>query len=357
MNIGCKLPIVLCGVCVILFLDAAVACKWCPPDAGPTILRQLDAAESGVLAELIRRADSNAENPVSRYRVVKVLKGALAKTGDELLVPLNVQSPEGTVHLFFGQDNSWNNPLGISSKAGQFLEMAAQLNVQSEDYRSQDRLERLEFMLPYLASPDEQIAKAAHGEFSSVPYLVLNELKSQLDHRQLVSWVQSETTFAPNRRHLFVLLGVCGNRFDYFAVAKSFDDRLANGETVDLDAIVSAMLTLGGKKALRQVQGRVFAPEVSLSAKRAAVDALRFHAERGGVIEKAKVIEIYRRLLLDPKTADFVLEDLARWKDWEALDQVLMLWETRDKNTWLRYPISEYLKACPLPQARQQIGM
>ena len=140
-------------------------------------------------------------------------------------------------------------------------------------------------------------------------------------------------------------------------VAKEIRERLAKGEMVDLDAIVSAMLTLGGKQALQQVETRLLKSEVSLSAKRAAVDALRFHAEQGEVFEKQTVIEIYRGLLQDPKTADFVVEDLARWKDWEALDQVLVLWETRDKNTWLRYPIGEYLKACPLPRAKQQIGM
>ena len=347
------------GLLLLTAQNSAVACKWCPPDAGPTILRQLDAANAGVLAELIQRADPNAKNPSSEYRVVAVLKGSLADPGMEFTVPLNVESPVGSVHLFFSENsaNSWKDPLGISSNASRFLERAAQLPDQGEDPRSDSRIQRLEFMLPYLASPDRQIALAAHGEFSAAPYSVIKELKMQLNHRQLVSWIQSPTTFTPNRRHLFTLLGVCGNRYDYFLVAEALDDRLASGETVDLEAIISTLLLLGGKQAFQQVELSLFEREISLSAQRAAVNALRFHAEQDTAIKKQRVIQIYRQLLLDPKTADYVLGDLARWEDWESLEQVLVLWETRCENRWLRYPILEYLKACPLPEAKQALSM
>ncbi|MGI9516819.1 MAG: hypothetical protein ACR2NP_07240 [Pirellulaceae bacterium] len=336
---------------------AALACKFCPPETGPSVLAQFDSTDASVLAELVQRADPLADEPVTRYRIVVVLKGDLhvVQMGDIFEVPLDVQSPVGTTHLFFSDDENgqWQNPLGITRQCRSFLELVCRVTPPDEDDRPDDHLDRLVFLLPYLISSDAQVSESVHGAFSAAPWDAIQELKFNLDHKQLVSWIQSDDVTGRNRRLLFMLLGLCGDRYDLFVVNQALDSRLASGEGDDLDAILSAWLSIRGLEGLDEIESRCLGPEVPLAVKRAVASAFRFLGDQR--VDRARIIDSCRLLLNDPRTADYVIEDLARWKDWESLDEVLALWNTRDENRWLKYPILEYLKVCPLPAARRAL--
>ena len=127
-------------------------CKWCPPELGPTILKRLDASSAAVLAELIRKADSDSNSKSCQYRIVTVLKGGDGiRVGDCFEVPLNDQGPLGSQHLFFSDEANpaWNDPLGVSPTARMFLCSAAGLPGLSEPMHLDDRVRRLVFALPF----------------------------------------------------------------------------------------------------------------------------------------------------------------------------------------------------------------
>lgn len=64
-----------------------------------------------------------------------------------------------------------------------------------------------------------------------------------------------------------------------------------------------------------------------------------------------------RLLLEEPKLADLVIADLARWQDWSAIDRLVELFEQAEAdNIFVREPIVNYLRACPLPQAADAIA-
>jgi hypothetical protein len=57
-----------------------------------------------------------------------------------------------------------------------------------------------------------------------------------------------------------------------------------------------------------------------------------------------------------PELADLVIPDLARWQDWSAMDRLVKLFKDADQNSsWVRVPVINYLRACPLPEAKQHI--
>jgi hypothetical protein len=61
-------------------------------------------------------------------------------------------------------------------------------------------------------------------------------------------------------------------------------------------------------------------------------------------------------LLEEPKLADLVIADLARWQDWSAVDRLVTLFkEAQADNIFVREPIVNYLRACPLPEAAAAI--
>jgi hypothetical protein len=51
-----------------------------------------------------------------------------------------------------------------------------------------------------------------------------------------------------------------------------------------------------------------------------------------------------------------VIPDLARWEDWSQVDRLVKLFKDADEQTsWVRVPVVNYLRQCPLPAAKEQI--
>ena len=334
------------------------ACSFCLPDLNESLLNRVDSAGAAVMAELIRLPDPNEKHPVSSYRVTVVLKGD-ANQGESIDVPLDVRSPLGSVHLFFGDTTTdvWQNPRGVSREARSFLELASKLPAIDDESSLDDRTQRLAFMLPYLISKDGQIANSVYGEFAAAPDAAVKQLRPILNHRKLKAWIELEPVSRKHRRLMYVLLGVCGTEEDTEFVKAALDDRMQSEEFFELDAIIATYLTLSGDEGLDEIDRRLLKPtEVSQEARRATAIALRFHVDNGTVIKKERLIASCRLLLTDPNSADYVIADLVRWKDWDSLDAVLKLRSQAEENRWLEQPIREYLQACPLPAARMAVA-
>ena len=63
-----------------------------------------------------------------------------------------------------------------------------------------------------------------------------------------------------------------------------------------------------------------------------------------------------RHMLKRPELADLVIPDLARWEDWEVRTQLCDLFIQADENSsWVRVPVVNYLRACPLPAAEKAL--
>ena len=64
------------------------------------------------------------------------------------------------------------------------------------------------------------------------------------------------------------------------------------------------------------------------------------------------------RLILDrAELADLVIPDLARWEDWTQIDKLSELFKSADeKSSWVRVPVINYLRACPLTAAETRLA-
>jgi hypothetical protein len=80
--------------------------------------------------------------------------------------------------------------------------------------------------------------------------------------------------------------------------------------------------------------------------------ALRFLGEESETIPRERVLESLRLLLNEPKLADLVIADLARWQDWSVIKKLTTIYaDATPENIFVREPIVNYMKACPLPEA------
>jgi hypothetical protein len=89
----------------------------------------------------------------------------------------------------------------------------------------------------------------------------------------------------------------------------------------------------------------------------AAVMALRFLGEESDLVPRERVLASLRLLLEEPKLADLVIADLARWQDWSVVDRLVAIFkDAQADNIFVREPIVNYLRACPLPAAAAAVA-
>ena len=125
-----------------------------------------------------------------------------------------------------------------------------------------------------------------------------------------------------------------------------------------LPAMIACYLSLSGADGLSFIEQTYLLQEGSDYERRAgaAITALRFHGQEASVIEREKIIEVFNHMLERPTLGARILSDLARWKDWSAVDRVAQVFiDAEGDNLWVREPAVRYLLACPNDDAKQHI--
>src|SRR5205814_1828711 len=89
-----------------------------------------------------------------------------------------------------------------------------------------------------------------------------------------------------------------------------------------------------------------------------AITALRFVGqEEPSRFSSERIVKSFRHVLDRADYADLVIPDLARWEDWSVMDQLVQIFkDATSENSWIRVPVIQYLKACPLPKAKSYIA-
>jgi hypothetical protein len=305
-------------------------------------MKQMDAAAIAIRVE----AESDS---ISVFEIERVLKG------EQLIAPkkqvwMNYfgQAADQQRFLVMGIDPPdllWSSPLQVSEKAIAYIDEVVRL---PED----DPLERLRFFLQYLGDNDPVLYRDVYDEFASASYSDMLKLKKEYDRDWLMQSVK-DVDLPPDRRRLYlVMLGICGLPEDadhLEAMLRSDDPNQRSG----LDALISCYISLKGVEGLKLVNELYLSNlESSYADTYAAIMALRFHGTDGGLIERQPVIESLRLILQRPELADLVIPDLARWEDWTVMGKMAELFRSADeKSSWVRVPVINYLRACPLPEA------
>jgi hypothetical protein len=300
---------------------------------------------------------SSINSSSATFDIATILKGeSLLKNARSFSTPFFGDAKKGDLFLVMGSDPqelSWSPPLRLNERQHQYLLALVRLPKQGP--------QRLAFFQQYLQDPDPMLAQDAYDEFARAPYDAVKQLKDRMDHDQLVKWIQDPEVSSSQRRLYFTMLGVCGSEEDLPMLERrmrSEDAQFKSG----LDALIACYLTLRGSEGVALVEDLFLKkrddnfsdayPDVY-----AAIMALRFHGTQADVIPRQRVLKAFHYLLDNPPMADLVISDLARWQDWSQLEQLVKLFKTADtKSTFVRMPIINYMRACPLPEAKKALA-
>lgn len=335
---------------------AAQACPFCGP--AESVTRQMSVVEAAAVV----RATGEPTNPETRLRpyfIEHVLKGAdrLVKDEGGNYVPVRSFSPAEEPkaddrYLILGADDSgelyWSAPLPVNARAVQYL-------TRELPQAPAEGVERLRFFVPLLRHEEQFIADDAYGEFARTEYDVVQQLRPYLSRKTLRAWIEDEKTTTSQRRLFLTLLGLCATKDDAPWLRELIPVEQAKEPTDrSLDALVACYLTITGEDGLARVEHEILKkPDPVFADVNAIVLALRFHGEQEKVIDRERLAASMRLVLDHPNWVDTVVADLARWKDWSALDRLVEIYRTADaEHRYVRVPIVQYMKACPLPEAR-----
>ncbi|QDU94156.1 hypothetical protein [Lignipirellula cremea] len=337
---------------------SAWACPFCAAQS-QTFAQEMASSDIFALVKL-REAPpkydpDSADLAKTPFLIDQVLKGA------EHLPPLGDQKERVLPLLFFGEGQIgdtflvtgvdppkllWSTPMKVTPAIEKYLLALDSLPTEGPA--------RMAHFYPYLEHPDEVLARDAYDEFALAPYSDLIGIREQLNHEQVVGWIKTPEIPSHRRRLYFVMLSVINQKSDAAWLEKMMLSK-DRKEKSALDAMIGCYLTLTGEKGLDfVVEHFITNKEASYGDLFASILALRFHATED-YLPREKIAGALRRLLERPQAADLVIPDLARMEDWSVVDRVVELFKTADENTWIKVPVINYLRACPLPVAAARL--
>ena len=349
-----------------------LACPFCSA-VSLTFAQEIAQSQAAAIVRLVEPPPAGALSPRAegplpkgKFAVVEVLKGAdfvadaghSAADGTPIETILLEEKPVGTLFLLMGIEPPklvWSSPIPVSERAVQYLRKLSALPEKGPD--------RLAFFQRHLEDPDETLARDAYDEFAVAPYADVRGLADRMDPTQLLQWIENPKVQANRRRLYATMLGACGTKADAERIGAILANQDLGPEKAEvrsgLDALIACYVTLRGPEGLDLIdelflnrRGR----EIPFTETYAAVMALRFLGEESQGVPRDRVLASLRLLLAEPKLADLVIADLARWQDWSVIDRLVELFEKAEAdNIFVREPIVNYLRVCPLPQAAAAI--
>ncbi len=357
--------------------DTARACPFCTAQQ-VTFTEEIKQNDVAVVAKLvsrpergeraIERADGDLVVPKASFEVVETLKGGkLAVPTGKFKAVYFGDAKIGTNFLVMGLGTGaleWGTPIEVSDRARTYLAHVMKLPEARDP-------ERMMFFQQHLEDADPLIARDSYDEFATTPYADLKKMKSRIKHDMLISRLTKtgkEASDASHRRLYFTLLGICGTAADVPILEKMLknDDAATTDVTkkdesrdmkAGLDALIACYLTLKGPDGLTLIADEYISNRnVEFTDQYQSLMALRFVAEEG-IVPKEKVANVFRLMLKQPKYADQIIPDLARWQDWSVVDRIHELFVKADNESiWVRQPAVKYMEACPLPRAKEYLA-
>ncbi|MGB7326578.1 MAG: hypothetical protein WBD31_17010 [Rubripirellula sp.] len=329
-----------------------IACPFC--NAVSQTIRQEMAAMDAVVIATATQSDLTRDKDTGEVsmKVDVVLKGTDHVTvGSEVRAIYYGDVSIGRRFMLSGVDppNLQWSCLPVNERAEKYVKTVAKM-------AEEDPLKRLRYYYDFLQDDESMLARDAYDEFAITPYPVVKALAPEMDHDQLVEWISDTETSTDRKRLFLTMLGACGDEKD-LPMLEEMLRSTQKSTRGGLDALIACYLTLGGEKGLPLID------ELFLNNKNApyadtyaAIMAVRFHGTEGDVIQRSALVESLHHVLERTDLADLVIPDLARWSDWSQIDRLKDLFINADPdNNWVRVPVVNYLRACPLPAAKEAL--
>lgn len=329
----------------------ASACPFCNA-VSQTLRQEMETMDAVVIATALHGDTTrNPDTGEVAMKIEKVLKGeSFVDVGERVRAVYYGEVEAGRRFLLSGVEptNLQWSCLPLTERGEAYVVKIPELPA--------DPADRLRFYYDYLQDDEPMLARDAYDEFAISAYDDVKAIRDTIERPQLIEWIQDPDMSTDRKRLYLTLLGVVGDRGD-LTMLESMLRSTTKSSRSGLDALIGCYLTLAGEEGLPLVDELFLANHQSPYADTyAAIMALRFHGTEGDVIPRSALVESLHHVLEREDLADLVIPDLARWNDWSQIERLTkMFLESDEDNNWVRVPVVNYLRACPLPAAKEAI--
>lgn len=326
------------------------ACPFCSA-ASQTLRQESLSMDAVAIAQLVSDGRVDIDGNAT-FKIESILRGSsLLEVGQTVEAVYFGPGKSDKKFLLLGVDPRnlvWSSPLPLSVEAVRYVEAIQSL--------PEDPITRLDFYQKHFEHPDSLLARDSYDEFALAPYEDVKRLKDKMNREQLLEWIRDPSKSPDRKRLYYTMLGICGTPED----AEEFEGMIESSDPekrAGLDALIASYLMLKGSDGLKLINEQFLANrKASYPDVYSAVMALRFHGTEVSVLPKEEILKSMSHLLEAPDLADLVIPDLARWGDWSQIDRLTDLFKNANEdNSWVRVPVVNYLRACPLPEAKAKL--
>ena len=267
---------------------------------------------------------------------------------------------------------AWSKPLPVSNELKRYLVNTPRKDVIDE--------ERLIYFFDHLNSQDLMVRDDAYNECARTPLQTIRSeiFRKRVDLTDVARRLADNAIAAKVKCFYWMLMAEFGNAehihlFDelaipYIELQLSADRRdagvdLLAEQPIWLAASIAAYCSIAASHridghGLERIEPMILAnPRASQSLKYTAISALRVLGDDLCKVPLNRVSRALTLVLNDHESADFVVANLARWKHWDCLPQLIRLFHEVDgSETTVRMPIINFLRLCPLPEAEAELS-
>ncbi len=362
--------IALCSAAVLLTLTAlpcsTPACSLCDP-----ALRSLNTLREewgqakvvlfGTLAnpQFNRRVGAPPGSGTTDFHVVRILMDSTARAGRSKLelpkyLPVeNPSNPPKCVCFYAVRDGQMvlNHIRPVQSDAVlAYLTGIAQLH-------DKDRTQQLLFFFNHLDDKDAALAQDAFLEFARCNDIEIGNIAKHLPSPKIQALLKDPKT-PPERLGLYAFLaGASTRNNEAAALLRSMIEHPSDRTTKAMDGL------LGGYIQLQPREGWDLAFNILADSKKpftqriAVMRTLQFYHGWKPVEYQKEIMRCIAVTIADGEIADFGIEDLRQWKNWDLTNQVLAQYGKATHDSPLaRRCIIRYALCCPHREAQQFIA-
>lgn len=346
---------------VAIFLISTSIMWGCPFCDAPstTLSEQLETSHAAVLARWISTEQTDPNNfseGETQYLIVDAAGSGKIEfpIGSQFTVPRYQSGRPEDVCLIFAtkidDKLSWGLPTPIERECWDYILAAPP--------RTLPVHERLPFFLAALEHADPEIAMDAYGEFAGIPYEELRKIADLLPREKIIAWLSDPQTI-PTRKGLFgLMLGLCGTSADVKFMAEIIQQQ-PEETRMGIDGLMAGYLLLTGNAGLEQlVTWKLRDPQTPDHETYALLKALEFSWSYGrDRVDAGPLRACLRQMLRQPQLTGLVIIDLARWQDWDVMDQLVAGYgqepftEQHVRQCIIRFLIAAEKDAAPPPGA------
>jgi hypothetical protein len=330
--------------------SAALACPFCSEERGPTLVGDFAQASMVLFGRMENSRLTSEGDFVTDFAIEQVIKSHDAvKDKKVITLQRNIPPTKSKFLLFCDVYKGAIDPYrGIEVQPGSDMVKYLLGAVQFKDKTAG---ERLRYCFEYLNNPEYEIAIDSYREFAKEDYKDYMDIAKKLSPDLIASWLRDPKT-PPFRYGLYAsLLGHCGT-VEHAKLLRAMIEDPEKRKGSGIDGMLAAYIMLQPKDGWDYLQTILKDDRQEFLMRYACLRTVRFLWEqRPDLVERKELGKGLTLILDQPDMADFGIEDLRKYKQWEVTDQILDLFGKKShdipvvKRAIMRYALQS-------PQAR-----